>query len=43
VEDGLDEKMVHLEQPIKETGVYAIEIHLAPEVIATTRMWVVAD
>ena len=39
----IDEKMVHLEHPIKETGVYAVEIHLAPDVIATTRMWVVAD
>ncbi len=39
----IDEKTVHLEQPIKETGVYAVEIHLAPDVIATTRVWVVAD
>ena len=37
------EAMVHLEEPIKETGVYAIEMHLAPDVIATTRLWVVAD
>jgi large subunit ribosomal protein L9 len=39
----VDEKTVHLEQPIKETGVYAVEIHLAPDVIATARVWVVAD
>ena len=39
----IDEKLVHLESPIKETGVYAIEIHLAPDIIATARVWVVAD
>ena len=39
----VDEKAVHLEAAIKETGVYAIEIHLAPDVTATTRVWVVAD
>jgi len=40
---AIDEKMVQLEHPIKETGVYAIAIHLAPDVIATARVWVVAD
>lgn len=39
----LDEKAVHLDEPIKETGVYAIEIHLAPDISAVTRVWVVAD
>ena len=39
----IDEKTIHLEDPIKETGVYAVEIHLAPDVIATARVWVVAD
>ncbi len=37
------EDAVRLEHPIKETGVYAIEIQLAPDVVATTRIWVVAD
>jgi large subunit ribosomal protein L9 len=39
----IDEKTVRIEHPIKETGVYAIEIHLAPDAIATTRVWVVAE
>jgi len=39
----IDERAVHIEHPIKETGVYAIEIHLAPDIGATTRVWVVAD
>ena len=39
----IDERAVHLETPIKETGVYAIELHLAPDVTATTRVWVVTD
>lgn len=39
----VDEKAIYLDQPIKETGVYAVEIHLAADVIATTRVWVVAD
>jgi len=39
----VDEKSIVLETPIKETGVYAIQIHLAPDIIATTRVWVVAD
>ncbi|HRR82876.1 MAG TPA: 50S ribosomal L9 C-terminal domain-containing protein, partial [Planctomycetota bacterium] len=37
------EDAVRLEHPIKETGVYAIEIQLAPDVVAATRIWVVAD
>jgi len=37
------EEAVHLEHPIKETGVYAVEIQLAPDVVSTTRIWVVAD
>ncbi|MFP4055904.1 MAG: 50S ribosomal protein L9 [Candidatus Brocadiia bacterium] len=39
----IDDAMIRLEEPIKETGVYAVEIHLAPEITATTRVWVVAD
>ena len=34
---------VRLEHPIKETGVYAVEIQLSPDVVSTTRIWVVAD
>jgi large subunit ribosomal protein L9 len=39
----IDEHTIRLEHPIKETGVYAIEIQLAPDILATTRVWVVAD
>jgi large subunit ribosomal protein L9 len=43
--EGFDipEDAVRLEHPIKETGVYAIEIQLAPDVVSATRIWVVAD
>ena len=37
------EEAIRLEHPIKETGVYAIEVQLAPDIISTTRVWVVAD
>jgi len=37
------EEAVRLEHPLKETGVYAIEVQLAPGVLSTTRVWVVAD
>ncbi len=37
------DEAVRLEHPIKETGVYAVEVQLAPDVVATTRIWVVAD
>ena len=39
----VDEKAVQLAEPIKETGVYAVKVVLAPDVEATTRVWVVAD
>ena len=39
----VEEKAIILEQPIKETGVYAIEIHLSPDITATARVWVVAE
>jgi len=39
----IDDDAVRLEHPVKETGVYAIEIQLAPDIVATTRVWVVAD
>lgn len=34
---------IGLEKHIKETGVYAVEVELAPEITATIRVWVVAD
>lgn len=39
----VEEKAIRLEEAIKETGVYAVEIHLAPDIVATTRVWVVED
>jgi large subunit ribosomal protein L9 len=39
----VDEKAVQLAEPIKETGVYAVKVVLAPDIEATTRIWVVAD
>ena len=33
---------VKLEHPLKETGVFVVDIELAPDLLATTRVWVVA-
>jgi len=44
-QEGFDvpDEAVRLEHPLKETGVYAVEVQLAPDVVATTRIWVVAE
>lgn len=34
---------VKLEHPLKETGVFVVDIELAPDLLATTRVWVVAE
>ncbi len=34
---------VRLEEPLKEVGVYLVEIDLAPGVAASTRVWIVAE
>ncbi len=34
---------VNLEHPLKETGVFMVDIELGPELTATTRVWVVAE
>lgn len=39
----IPEEAVQLEHPIKETGVYAVQIQLAPDIVSSTRIWVVAD
>jgi large subunit ribosomal protein L9 len=39
----VEERAVELPEPIKETGVYAVQVALAPDVQATTRVWVVTD
>jgi len=44
-EEGYDvqPEAIRLGKHIKETGVYAVDIELAPEITATVRVWVVAD
>jgi large subunit ribosomal protein L9 len=39
----LDEKMIGLDKPIKETGVYSFTIQLHAEVAAEGKVWVVAE
>ena len=39
----LDPKAVRLEENIKEVGVYAVPIHLHPEIQAKVRVWVVEE
>ncbi len=39
----IDRRMIMLEEPIRELGVYNIEIRLHPEVTATVKLWVVKE
>ena len=39
----IDAKHVNLDEPLKEIGVYVVEIELAPDAVAKTRMWIVAE
>ena len=39
----IDRRMILLEEPIRELGVYNIEIRLHPEVTATVKLWVVKE
>ncbi len=39
----IDPKSILLDNPIKELGVYSFTVHLAPEVEATGKVWVVED
>ena len=41
--DGIDAKMIVLEEPIKELNVYDITVQLQPGIDATCKVWVVAD
>ena len=43
-EDGMevDPRTVRLEHPLKETGVFVVDIELAPDLIAKTRVWIIA-
>ncbi len=40
---ALDKRMVHLDEPIKQLGVYTVAVKLHPEVTAQLKVWVVAD
>ncbi len=39
----IDRRAIHLEDPIRELGVYNIEVRLHPEVIAAIKLWVVKE
>ena len=45
VKKGMDipEKSIVIEEPIKELGIYEIKAHLAPEIEAVTKLWVVEE
>ena len=38
---GIDRKQIVLPEPIRQLGVYPVDIHLHREVIATIKVWVV--
>ena len=40
---GVDRRAIHLEDPIRELGVYNIEVRLHPEVTAAVKLWVVKE
>ena len=39
----IDRRAIHLEDPIRELGVYNIEVRLHPEVAAAVKLWVVKE
>ena len=39
----MDRRAIHLEDPIRELGVYNIEVRLHPEVAAAVKLWVVKE
>ncbi len=38
----VDHRAIRLDNPIKQLGIYRVEVKLAPEVIAQVKVWVVA-
>jgi len=40
---GVAEHAVRIEEPIKEIGVYVVDLHLGHDLVAQTRVWVVAE
>lgn len=39
----IDRRAIHLEDPIRELGVYNVEVRLHPEVTTTVKLWVVKE
>lgn len=39
----IDRRAIHLEDPIRELGVYNIEVRLHPEVVTAVKLWVVKE
>ena len=39
----IDRRAIHLEDPIRELGVYNVEVRLYPEVAAAVKLWVVKE
>ena len=39
----IDRRAIHLEDPIRELGVYSVEVRLHPEVAAAVKLWVVKE
>ena len=39
----IDRRAIHLEDPIRELGVYNIEVRLHPEVATAVKLWVVKE
>jgi large subunit ribosomal protein L9 len=37
----IDKRKIVLEEPIKKTGVYTVPVHLAPEIEASLKLWVI--
>jgi large subunit ribosomal protein L9 len=39
----VDRKMIHLEEPIKNLGMFTVPVKLNPEVTAQLKVWVVQE
>ena len=39
----IDRRAIHLEDPIRELGVYNVEVRLHPEVTTTVKLWVIKE
>ena len=40
---NIDKKVIHLEDPIKNLGVYQVSLKLHPEVVSSCKVWVVKE